>query len=46
MLDESTKRLICTIFGWDQPAELDDLHERIEAADAELQETAVERQES
>lgn len=30
-------RAICTIFGWHQPAELDDLHERIEAADAELQ---------
>jgi hypothetical protein len=31
-------RAVCTIFGWDQPAELDDLHERIEAADGELQE--------
>jgi hypothetical protein len=30
-------RAVCTIFGWNQPAELDDLHERIEAADAELQ---------
>jgi len=35
-------RAVCTIFGWDQPAELDDLDERIEAADAELQAAFVE----
>ena len=34
-------RAICTIFGWEQPAELDDLHERIEAMDAEMQASAL-----
>jgi hypothetical protein len=28
-------RAVCTILGWEQPPELDDLHERIEAADAD-----------
>jgi hypothetical protein len=32
-------RAVCTIFDWDVPAELDDLHERIEAADVDLQQS-------
>ncbi|HEX7255330.1 MAG TPA: hypothetical protein VF236_05325 [Gaiellaceae bacterium] len=34
-------RAVCSIFGWNEPPELDGLHKRIEAMDAEMQEAAT-----